>query len=127
MAKGRLSLHTKRGLKERGIKQRHTAPKSVQLKKADLLAAHYVVALDRGEHRQMIAGQFPEWIDGVTYWNVPDLAVAKPEHVLPAIEREVISLIDWLSEPSNPSLTHAKRIGDDGSPFSFTLKRRLCD
>jgi protein-tyrosine phosphatase len=127
MAKGRLSLHTKRGLRERGIKQRNTAPNRVQLRKADLLSAHYVVALDRREHREMIAEQFPEWVDGVSYWNVPDLAVAKPENVLPVIEREVIKLIDCLSAPSNPFLANVGRIETDGTPFSHALKERLCD
>ena len=126
-AKGKLSLHTKRGLKERGIKQGNTAPNRAQLKKADLLAADYIVALDDSEHRRMIAEQFPEWAGAVAYWNVPDVAVAKPERVLPVIEREVIALIDWMSAPSNPWANHARRIEEDGSPFSFTLKRRLCD
>lgn len=101
-AKGRLSLHARNGLRLRGIDPRMTARERIQLKEADLILARHIVALSNEEHRPMIAKQFPEWVRRVSYWEVPDLRTAAAEKVLPAIEREVLALIDWLNSPQNP-------------------------
>jgi protein-tyrosine phosphatase len=103
MAQGPISPHTKRGLERYGIERRHTAPGRVQLQEADLLAAHLIVAMKKTEHRSMIAMQFPEWVDRITYWNISDLCDVGPENILPVIERQVIALIDTLCEKASPS------------------------
>jgi protein-tyrosine phosphatase len=121
-SKGRLSMHTEQGLRERGIKLRHTAPNRMQLKKQDLLAVHQIVAMNDHEHRGLIAERFPQWADSITYWDVPDVAISDPREVLPLIERNVIGLIDWLTAPSNPFVRDMNGI-ESGIPLDLGVKQ----
>lgn len=59
----------------------------------DLTEASLVVALYESEHRPMFQSQFPEWLERVRYWNIPDIDEAPSEVALPMIESEVDRLV----------------------------------
>lgn len=102
MTKRDLSSLVKRGLAARGIKRSYIAPRKVQLSEEDLLRAQHIIALDNAEHRPMIAAQFPDWVNRVTYWDVPDRRITQPAVIMAAIEQKVIAQIDWLTGPNYP-------------------------
>lgn len=68
----------------------------LQLTLEDLENADLVVALYDEEHRPFVAQDFPEWIERVEFWQVPDVPFSYPEVALPAIERQVENLIERL-------------------------------
>jgi protein-tyrosine phosphatase len=96
LVRGKLSCHTRRALARRGIKRRHTAAGRAQLKAADLAAANRVILMDRSEHLEMLAENFPAWARRVFCWNMPDVRVAGPDKVIAGMEREVLALLDSL-------------------------------
>ncbi len=94
---GRISVHTVRGLTERGIPLHCTGEDREQLVEADLEAADMVVALKEGEHRPMMEQQFPRWADRIRYWNVSDIDACQPAEALREIERLVQELIEEMA------------------------------
>lgn len=94
-----LSAHTSAALIARSIDFRHTGVKPVQISEADLLDARLVIALHDFEHRPMIRAQFPEWIERVSFWNVPDLPFIPAVEAVPLIEERVVALLNSLRSP----------------------------
>jgi len=90
---GKISVHTRKALKARGIPLRAAgyAPKYLELK--DLHKADLVIALKEAEHRPVMNRNVPLQADSVEYWTVHDLDVATPEEALPQIERRVKKII----------------------------------
>jgi protein-tyrosine phosphatase len=68
----------------------------LQLQESDLAAADVVIALDGTEHLPLMRQRFGPWADRVTYWNVPDARVLKPEDALARIADGVDALIQQL-------------------------------
>ena len=56
----------------------------------DLQRADLVIAVKEAEHRSMLAEQFPDWSDRVTFWHVHDLDCAPSDIAL----RELRELVD---------------------------------
>lgn len=54
---------------------------------SDLESSARVVVLSETEHRLLLAERFPDWLDKVEFWDVPDDAA------LDLIEREVMALV----------------------------------
>jgi protein-tyrosine phosphatase len=69
-----------------------------QLSAADLTAADLVIAMKEGEHRAMVANQFPCWAEQIEYWHIDDLDYATPAEALPSLERQVQALVARLSD-----------------------------
>lgn len=92
---GEISPFTARALAAREIPMHRTSLVPMPLTVVDFTRARLVVALDETEHRPMIAGRFPQFLDRVTFWRVSDLPTP-PEVALPTIERNVIELIHAL-------------------------------
>lgn len=86
--------HTRKALEERGIEFKRTVPLPVQLKVADLENARLAIALCEREHRPMMEELFPAWAGQITYWHFDDVDQNFPEIILPAIEKQVIELLD---------------------------------
>ena len=98
VTEGDLSPHTRAALHARAIDwQQHTAAFRTALAGDDLAGADLVVALDDEEHRPMIAAAHPEWLERVEFWAVRDLPFWLPGQALPAIERQVLQLLDRLA------------------------------
>ena len=90
---GRISRHTVEALAARGIRidGQHRYPK--KLTGTDLANADLVVAVKEAEHRAMMAGQFPQWVDRIEYWHVDDLDCAPPEEAIPVLEKNIRALV----------------------------------
>ena len=94
------SISTKAGeaLRARNVPFRHTSPAPNPLTRKDLEDASQVIVLDEAEHRSMMAEQFPDWVDCVTYWHIKDQIFGYvAEQALPEIERQVVALVEELS------------------------------
>ena len=111
---GPISHFTLEALKEKGIplEDRPRGPKPLTL--ADLADADLVVAVKEGEHRAMMAQQFPHWTDRIEYWHVDDVDCAPASAALPHLEEQIDVLIERLrSAGRNEAASNhaAKRAG----------------
>jgi protein-tyrosine phosphatase len=95
-ADGVLSPFTAAALSARQIPASYTGPGRIQLTENDLETADLCIALDRNEHLTMMDQQFPSWTKRIQYWKVPDMPLALPEMALPAIESQILHLLDHL-------------------------------
>jgi protein-tyrosine phosphatase len=114
-----LSPHTQQFLTARNMDVRHTAPDRRQLSARDLEEAEVIIALKDDEHRPMMRTKFPGWEDRVVYWNVGDQPEVAPDDGLPAIERQVVGLIEELQAPAQPGTNYSRR-----SPFMASSVER---
>ncbi len=94
---GKLSPHTLSYLSGKGISLIEPLAEPMPLSEQDLQQATLVIVLDETEHRPMLQAYFPHWEDKVTYWQFEDDYLRSPQHVLPALERQVIELVTFLS------------------------------
>ena len=106
---GPISRHAADALQLRGIplEDQPRGPKALTL--ADLAEADLVVAVKEGEHRAMMAAQFPLWKDRIEYWHVDDLDCAQAHEALPHLEKQIHALIERLRtvDGQNRSKGHA--------------------
>jgi protein-tyrosine phosphatase len=93
---GPVSRSTLAWLQERGIavpgSHRFPMPASAE----DFRAADLVVAVKEAEHRPLMEGLFPQWVEKVEFWHVHDLDFAMPEESLPKLAVHVEELIERL-------------------------------
>jgi protein-tyrosine phosphatase len=97
---GAISHYTVERLAALGVSfaEAHRNPLAVAL--ADLEAADLVVALYDAEHRPFVAQDFPDWIERVEFWQVPDVPFVLPDEALPAIQNLVENLTARLKDES---------------------------
>lgn len=69
---------------------------SLQVTFSDLENAQLVVAMYDDEHRPFVQNSFPEWIERIEFWRVPDIDITLPSVALPAIQEQVENLINRL-------------------------------
>ncbi|MCS6845169.1 MAG: low molecular weight phosphatase family protein [Caldilineales bacterium] len=62
----------------------------------DLRRADRVIALYRRQHEPMLRAQFPECLDKVTFWSVPDLDEMSADQAGAMVYREVQALVEEL-------------------------------
>lgn len=70
---------------------------SMQVTVTDLENADLIVAMYDDEHRPFVRQSFPEWLDQIEFWLVPDIDLTTPAEALPAIQKQVADLIARLS------------------------------
>ncbi|MEM6916171.1 MAG: hypothetical protein AAF491_06345 [Verrucomicrobiota bacterium] len=63
----------------------------------DLAEASLVIALYEPEHAPMVKVEFPQWMNRIRYWQIPDLDITPPAIALGRIEHEVETLVHQLS------------------------------
>jgi protein-tyrosine phosphatase len=97
---GPISRDTVRELARRRIAVETPLRYPRHVRAADLAGAARVIALNEGEHRPMLAEQFPEWAERAEFWHIPDLDQAPPTEGLGAVERKVEILIQELGRPA---------------------------
>ena len=93
---GPISSHALKVLEHLKIQDDSISRFPKQVQDEDFRSASLIIALDETEHRAMIQTRYPDWVDRIEYWNVADLWAAPAEVALPAIEKQVQSLIDRL-------------------------------
>ena len=93
---GPMSVHTREGLRHRGIRPlaAERLPEACVID--DLARADVVIALDETEHRDLLHARFVEWEDRVTYWSVHDVDVSDPADAIASIDRKITQLIKRL-------------------------------
>ncbi len=90
---GPISSYAREGLAARGITLEEDLRMPMQLQESELAEADRIIALNEAEHRPQLLRRFPNWVDRVEYWHIPDLDVTGADVALPAIERHVQELI----------------------------------
>lgn len=93
---GAVSQHALAGLTERSVEIAPDLRHPISLTEADLTAADKIIAVDRSEHRPLIAERFPRWLDVVDYWLVHDVGQTSPSEALCTLEQNVQSLLRQL-------------------------------
>jgi protein-tyrosine phosphatase len=89
-------VHTVAALRSRGIPV--TAPRAPRdVTEEDLAAADLIVAVKELEHRPMLGGRFPSWVDRVRYWNVDDIPQVPAAAALARLEALVRALVAELA------------------------------
>jgi protein-tyrosine phosphatase len=88
------------GLRERGITLGPEVRFSQQLQEADLVRAARIIALDEAEHRRLLGHRFPQWVDRMEFWGVPDVPRFPVADALATMDAAVQTLIRSLSEPA---------------------------
>jgi protein-tyrosine phosphatase len=71
-----LSPHAARRLRERGIPEKHTGTKPVQVAEKDFRRAARIIALKGTEHRPWMASLHPAWKDRIAYDVIPEIRAA---------------------------------------------------
>ncbi|MDF1824240.1 MAG: low molecular weight phosphatase family protein [Verrucomicrobiales bacterium] len=84
-------------LEEHHIPFSLTRAKPGKLCPLDLAESSLVIALYEPEHAPMVKEQFPQWIDRIRYWHVPDIDITTPAIALAKIEYEIDDLIRQLA------------------------------
>lgn len=84
-------------LAEHGIRLNGNIRFPISLSQSDLENADLVVALKEGEHRAMMAEQFPAWADRIEYWHVDDIDCGTADEALPMCEKSVDALVERLA------------------------------
>ncbi len=95
---GPLSRHTLLRLRILGIPTEAIPRWPMAARPEDFEAADHIVAVKETEHRPMIQRRFPNWVDRVEFWEVHDLDCAGPEEAMPCLERQVVALMERLSD-----------------------------
>lgn len=84
-----------------GLRARNIAPGGIrnprQLSELELTQADRIIALDEREHRLLMQHYFPNWMNEIEYWNVPDVDGMNVEKALVLMERNIASLVRELT------------------------------
>jgi low molecular weight protein-tyrosine phosphatase len=72
----------------------------IQLAKADLQEADIVIALNKPEHQELMQQLFPEWVDRIVYWHIPDLDQVSSDVAFSKIEQHVNEQLQHLGTSS---------------------------
>ena len=102
---GPISPLVLRKLKLLGIPPETKPRTPLQLNEIDLEEADLVIALNAAEHRPLMRRRFPEWVDRIEYWDIPDLHLMGAEDALSGIENNVTAFVEELRQrtPSTES------------------------
>lgn len=93
---GPLSKHTRTFMEQKGIDLSAHLRMPLSLSLQDLKDADSIIAMDRKEHEVLMKEYFPDWADRIDYWHFEDDYIKDPAQVLPALEKEVIKLVEAL-------------------------------
>ena len=102
MVEGDLSPHAEFQLKLLDIPRSFTPGPREYLSEANMERAEITIALDHREHYPMMANQFPEWQERITYWDAQDTHLEDPDYALIKIEKHVRELIEELAQSREP-------------------------
>ena len=90
---GPISEHALKRLDSLGMPiDGHRFPEKVAV--ADFEGSAKVIALSRTEHYPLMITRFPEYAQGICYWDVEDLGDMPPEEALHRIDFSVDRLIE---------------------------------
>lgn len=90
---GALSCHSLSRLAALGIPVESYLRLPLAATEDDFARAHHIVAVKEAEHRPLIAGRFPAWLERVEFWGVDDVDCAHASQAMPVLENEVCGLL----------------------------------
>ena len=93
---GPISMHTLSRIEFYGKELEEPVRYPLQATLDDFDNASLTIAIKETEHRHMMETLFPELANSITYWEIHDIDVARPEETLPNIEEHVSKLISRL-------------------------------
>lgn len=96
--RGPISKAALAALQERGIVLVEPVRFPQQVQEEDFAVARRIIALDEAEHRPLLAQRFPQWLDRVEFWQVPDVPHLSAAAAVVRMEAQVQSLIQTLSD-----------------------------
>ena len=91
-----ISYNTAVALQDRGIDLGNTSGTASQLTEVDMENADLLIALSAAEHRPLIDQMYPEWVNRITYWEIPDMDKVSPKEALPLVEEKTLQLLKEL-------------------------------
>ena len=91
---GPLSRHTKAYMEQKQIDLDPFLRMPVSLSLQDMKTASRIIAMDKTEHKVLMLDQFPDWADKIEYWQFEDDYIKAPEEVLPALDKQVVKLVE---------------------------------
>lgn len=95
---GAISHYSVERLRQRGVAVPENLRFPLAVTVRDLENANLVVAMYDAEHRPFVVESFPDWLEQIEFWRVPDVPFTLPDEALPAIERQVENLIERLKD-----------------------------
>jgi len=98
--RGPMSKAALSALQERGITLVEPVRLPQQVQEKDFALAQWIIALDETEHRPLLAHRFPQWLDRVEFWQVPDVPHLLATAAVTLMETQVQSLMRTLSDAS---------------------------
>lgn len=93
-----LSPHAKNGLRLMQIPLGFTETRKRPFAIPHLEAAKRCIALQESEHRPMLEATFPEVLDRIEFWDVPDIPDMAPANALSRIRERIDQLIEDLAQ-----------------------------
>jgi protein-tyrosine phosphatase len=93
-----ISYNTAVALQDRNIDLSHTSATASQLTEVDLENCDLAIALSSEEHRPEIDQLYPEWVDRIRYWEIPDMDKIPPNEALPMVEEKTLELLAELQQ-----------------------------
>ena len=96
--RGPISPHALSRLHDRGIAFGPEVRFPRQVQEDDFAQASCIIALDETEHRPLLLQRFPQWLDQVEFWRVPDVPRVSATSALAMMETQVHELIRMLSQ-----------------------------
>jgi protein-tyrosine phosphatase len=96
--RGPMSKAALSALQERGVTLVEPVRLPQQVQEKDFAAARRIIALDDTEHRPLLAHRFPQWLDRVEFWQVPDVPHLSATAAVTLMETRVESLMRTLSD-----------------------------
>jgi protein-tyrosine phosphatase len=69
-----------------------------QVREEDFALTQRIIALDETEHRPLLAHRFPQFLDRIEFWQVPDVPRLSATAAIVLMETQVQSLIQTLSD-----------------------------
>ncbi len=94
--KGSISEFTIIALHDRKVPLPEPNRFPIVLEEDDLKQSDHIVAVKRDEHEAMMEERFPEWLECVEFWAIDDIDCSSPTDAIPALEVEVLRLLDRL-------------------------------
>lgn len=91
-----LSPHAKNGLRLMRVPVGLTDSRKRPFTLSHLEAADRCIALQEAEHRPMIEAAFPEALERIEFWDVPDLPDMSPADALSRIRERIDTLMEQL-------------------------------
>src|SRR5262249_16861960 len=96
--RGPISLAALAALHDLGIVPAKPVRFPQQVQEEDFSHAQRIIALDEAEHHSLLVHRFPQWLERVEFWQVPDVARATVADGVALMIGQVRELLQTLAD-----------------------------